>query len=140
MGCSTLQSPIHPDMKEIFERVLKRRGDDEFWNELQLQGWYNRLQRDEVVAQWKKVKGRMSLHVHCHISGGHFLLDMLARLRYFIFCKELPVVLKAVVHGDVTVLNLYGFVFVLLHRLKEKLMEGMEDGRRRGRGRRREKS
>jgi len=60
--------------------------------QLQLQGWYNRLQRDEVVAQWKKVKGKMSLHVHCHISGGHFLLDMFARLRYFIFCKELPVV------------------------------------------------
>lgn len=60
--------------------------------QLQLQGWYNRLQRDEVVAQWKKVKGKMSLHVHCHISGGHFLLDIFARLRYFIFCKELPVV------------------------------------------------
>ena len=34
----------------------------------------------------------MSLHVHCHISGGHFLLDLFARLRYFIFSKELPVV------------------------------------------------
>ncbi|XP_011628941.1 protein STAY-GREEN, chloroplastic [Amborella trichopoda] len=69
-------------------------------NRAQLQGWYNRLQRDEVVAEWKKVKGKMSLHVHCHISGGHFLLDLIAKLRYYIFCKELPVVLKAVVHGD----------------------------------------
>lgn len=60
--------------------------------DLQLQGWYNRLQRDEVVAEWKKVKGKMSLHVHCHISGGHFLLDLCARLRFFIFYKELPVV------------------------------------------------
>ncbi|KAG5061457.1 hypothetical protein AAZX31_01G200700 [Glycine max] len=76
-------------------------------NNSQLQGWYNRLQRDEVVAQWKKVKGKMSLHVHCHISGGHFLLDILARLRYFIFCKELPVVLKAVVHGDENLFNNY---------------------------------
>nr|GMD98577.1 protein STAY-GREEN, chloroplastic-like [Ipomoea batatas] len=33
-------------------------------NSSQLQGWYNRLQRDEVVAEWKKVKGKMSLHVH----------------------------------------------------------------------------
>lgn len=64
-------------------------------NNSQLQGWYNRLQRDEVLAEWKKVKDKMSLHVHCHISGGHFLLDICARLRYFIFCKELPVVLKA---------------------------------------------
>ncbi|XP_004511618.1 protein STAY-GREEN, chloroplastic-like [Cicer arietinum] len=76
-------------------------------NNSQLQGWYNRLQRDEVVAQWKKVKGKMSLHVHCHISGGHFLLDIFARLRYFIFCKELPVVLKAFVHGDGNLFNNY---------------------------------
>lgn len=59
---------------------------------MQIQGWYNKLQRDEVVAEWKKVQGKMSLHVHCHISGGHFLLDLFARLRFFIFSKELPVV------------------------------------------------
>ncbi|KAJ1398115.1 Staygreen protein [Sesbania bispinosa] len=35
-----------------------------------LKGWDNRLQRDEVVAPWRKIKGKMSLHVHCHISGG----------------------------------------------------------------------
>ncbi|CAN4077840.1 unnamed protein product [Withania somnifera] len=69
-------------------------------NDSQLKGWYNRLQRDEVVAEWKKVKGKMSLHVHCHISGGHFMLHLFARLRYHIFCKELPVVLKAFVYGD----------------------------------------
>ncbi|KAK1320634.1 hypothetical protein QJS10_CPA03g02017 [Acorus calamus] len=74
-------------------------------NRSQLQGWSNRLQRDEVVAQWKKVKGKMSLHVHCHISGGHFLLDFIAKLRYHIFSKELPVVLKAFVHGDGNLLN-----------------------------------
>ncbi|KAB1217153.1 Protein STAY-GREEN, chloroplastic [Morella rubra] len=76
-------------------------------NNSQLQGWYNRLQRDEVVAEWKKVKGKMSLHVHCHISGGHFLLDLFARFRYFIFCKELPVVLKAFFHGDGSLFNNY---------------------------------
>ncbi|KAK2664697.1 hypothetical protein Ddye_003271 [Dipteronia dyeriana] len=76
-------------------------------NNSQLQGWYNRLQRDEVVAEWKKVKGNMSLHVHCHISGDHFLLAVCARLRFFIFYKELPVVLKAFVHGDGTLLNSY---------------------------------
>lgn len=74
-------------------------------NNTQLQGWANRLYRDEVVAEWKKVKGKMSLHVHCHISGGHFLLDLFAKFRYYIFCKELPVVLKAFVHGDVNLLN-----------------------------------
>ncbi|KAL6174604.1 hypothetical protein ACLB2K_051250 [Fragaria x ananassa] len=76
-------------------------------NNSQLQGWYNKLQRDEVVAEWKKVKDKMSLHVHCHISGGHFLLDLFSRLRYFIFCKELPVVLKAFIHGDGNLFNSY---------------------------------
>ncbi|XP_021277194.1 protein STAY-GREEN, chloroplastic-like [Herrania umbratica] len=76
-------------------------------NNSQLQGWSNKLYRDEVVAEWKKVKGKMSLHVHCHISGGHFLLDLCARLRFFIFCKELPVVLKAFVHGDGNLLKNY---------------------------------
>ncbi|KAK9927365.1 hypothetical protein M0R45_024550 [Rubus argutus] len=76
-------------------------------NNSQLQGWYNKLQRDEVVAEWKKRKGKMSLHVHCHISGGHFLLDLFSRLRYFIFCKELPVVLKAFIHGDGNLFNNY---------------------------------
>lgn len=76
-------------------------------NNSQLQGWYNKVYRDEVVAEWKKVKGKMSLHVHCHISGGHFLLDLCAPLRYYIFCKELPVVLNAFVHGDENLFNNY---------------------------------
>ncbi|KAA8522325.1 hypothetical protein F0562_013314 [Nyssa sinensis] len=76
-------------------------------NNSQLQGWYNKLQRDEVVAEWKKVQGKMSLHVHCHISGGHFLLNLFARLRYFIFYKELPLVLKAFFHGDGNLFNNY---------------------------------
>ncbi|CAH2078212.1 unnamed protein product [Thlaspi arvense] len=89
-------------------------------NNSQLQGWANRLYRDEVVAEWKKVKGKMSLHVHCHISGGHFLLDLFAKFRYYIFCKELPVVLKAFVHGDGNLLNNYpelqeSLVFVYFH-------------------------
>ncbi|KAM6567478.1 hypothetical protein CsatA_026606 [Cannabis sativa] len=71
------------------------------------QGWYNKLQRDEVVAEWKKFKGKMSLHIHCHISGGHFLLDLFARLRFVIFSKELPVAVKAFVHGDEDLLNNY---------------------------------
>ncbi|XP_010455610.1 PREDICTED: protein STAY-GREEN 1, chloroplastic-like [Camelina sativa] len=76
-------------------------------NNSQLQGWTNKLYRDEVVAEWRKVKSKMSLHVHCHISGDHFLLDLTAKLRYFIFCKELPMVLNAFVYGDENMLNNY---------------------------------
>ncbi|CAI9755396.1 unnamed protein product [Fraxinus pennsylvanica] len=89
-------------------------------NNSQLQGWYNKLQRDEVVAEWKNINGTMSLHVHCHISGGHFLLDLFASLRYYIFCKELPVVLKAFIHGDKNLFRNYpeleqAFAWVYFH-------------------------
>ncbi|KAL5571785.1 hypothetical protein UlMin_021382 [Ulmus minor] len=63
----------------------------------QLRGWYS---RDDVVAEWKKVNGEMCLHVHCFVSGPNLLLDLAAELRYQIFSKEMPLVLKAVVHGD----------------------------------------
>ena len=43
---------------------------------------------------------RMELHVHCHISGGHVLLNFIAQFRFWIFRKELPVVLEAFRHGD----------------------------------------
>eukprot|EP01018_Ginkgo_biloba_P018871 Gb_18903 [translate_table: standard] len=74
-------------------------------NRAQLQGWYNRLQRDEVVAVWMKAQGKMSLHVHCHISGGHWLLELIAELRFYIFHKELPMVLEAFRHGDGTLFS-----------------------------------
>eukprot|EP00897_Mesotaenium_endlicherianum_P010976 jgi/Mesen1/9907/ME000070S09194 len=67
----------------------------------QFMGWYSRLQRDEVLAVWKRAKsGAMALHVHCHISGGHLMHNIIARLRFWIFRKELPVVLEAFRHGD----------------------------------------
>ncbi|MFS7941702.1 putative staygreen protein [Helianthus anomalus] len=76
-------------------------------NNNQLQGWYNKFYRDEVIAEWRKVKGNMSLHVHCHISGGHFFLDLCAHLRFYIFTKELPLVLKAFAYGDGNLLKNY---------------------------------
>ncbi|XP_077249783.1 protein STAY-GREEN, chloroplastic-like isoform X3 [Tasmannia lanceolata] len=72
---------------------------------LKLRGWYNRLQRDDVIAEWRKVKDEMSLHVHCHVSGAHLLLDLAAEFRYHIFTKELPLVLKALIHGDSVLFN-----------------------------------
>ncbi|XP_010523234.1 PREDICTED: protein STAY-GREEN LIKE, chloroplastic [Tarenaya hassleriana] len=63
----------------------------------QLEGWYK---KDDVVAEWKKVNDELRLHVHCCVSGPSFLQDVAAELRYHIFSKELPLVLKAVLHGD----------------------------------------
>ncbi|CAK9191990.1 hypothetical protein BDL97_01G096700 [Sphagnum fallax] len=76
-------------------------------NKAQLKGWYSKLQRDEVLAEWKRVRGTMSLHVHCHISGGNFLHNIIANLRFYIFRKELPVVLEAFRHGDEELLKEY---------------------------------
>ncbi|KAG7648714.1 Protein STAY-GREEN LIKE [Arabidopsis thaliana] len=63
----------------------------------QLEGWYK---KDDVVAEWKKVNDELRLHIHCCVSGMSLLQDVAAELRYHIFSKELPLVLKAVVHGD----------------------------------------
>ncbi|KAH7567965.1 hypothetical protein ACOSP7_009732 [Xanthoceras sorbifolium] len=63
----------------------------------QLRGWYI---KDDVVAEWKKVKDNMRLHVHCYVSGPNILRDLAAEFRYHIFSKEMPLVLKAVLHGD----------------------------------------
>ncbi|KNA05245.1 hypothetical protein SOVF_192200 [Spinacia oleracea] len=64
----------------------------------QLQGWYS---KDDVVAEWKDIKGKMHLVVHCYVSGPNNLLrDLVAELRYHIFSKELPLVLQSVLYGD----------------------------------------
>ncbi|PKI54469.1 hypothetical protein CRG98_025152 [Punica granatum] len=63
----------------------------------QLKGWYS---RDDVVAEWKEVNKEMCLHVHCYVSGPNPVLDIAAEFRYHIFSKELPLVLKSVLHGD----------------------------------------
>lgn len=64
----------------------------------QISGWYIRLMRDEVLAEWRREKDGPALHVHCHVSGG--LALGLARWRYAIFRKELPLVLEALRLGD----------------------------------------
>uniref|UniRef100_A0A803L742 Staygreen protein domain-containing protein n=1 Tax=Chenopodium quinoa TaxID=63459 RepID=A0A803L742_CHEQI len=63
-----------------------------------LQGWYS---KDDVVAEWKDIKGKMHLVVHCYVSGPNNLFrDLVAELRYHIFSKDLPLVLQAVLYGD----------------------------------------
>ncbi|KAB2635087.1 protein STAY-GREEN LIKE [Pyrus ussuriensis x Pyrus communis] len=62
----------------------------------QLKGWYI---KDDVVAEWKKVNGEMCLHIHCYVSGPN-MLNLAAEFRYHIFSKEMPLVLKALLHGD----------------------------------------
>lgn len=70
--------------------------------------WQTTLHRDDVVAEWKEIKEEMSLHVHCYVSGSDILQDLVAGFRYHSFSKELPVVLKAVVHLYMEILSYLG--------------------------------
>jgi hypothetical protein len=64
----------------------------------QISGWYTRLMRDEVVAEWQKSGDGPALHLFCHVSGGLVLGS--ARMRYGIFQRELALVLEAFRFGD----------------------------------------
>lgn len=64
----------------------------------QISGWYTRLMRDEVLAEWQDDEDGAALHVHCHVSGG--LVVGPAGWRYAIFRQELPLVLEAFRFGD----------------------------------------
>jgi hypothetical protein len=35
----------------------------------QIAGWYTRLMRDEVLAEWQESDGGPALHVFCHVAG-----------------------------------------------------------------------
>lgn len=64
----------------------------------QVSGWYTRIMRDEVLAEWRYDADGPCLHVYCHVSGG--LVVGTAGWRYAIFQRELPLVLEAFRHGD----------------------------------------
>jgi hypothetical protein len=64
----------------------------------QISGWYTRLMRDEVVAEWQDSEDGPALHLFCHVSGG--LAFGSAGMRYAIFQRELPLVLEAFCFGD----------------------------------------
>lgn len=64
----------------------------------QISGWYTRLMRDEVIAEWQEGEEGPALHLFCHVSGG--LAFGGAGMRYRIFQHELPLVLEALRWAD----------------------------------------
>jgi proteinaceous RNase P len=55
-----------------------------------------------VVAEWKEMtttssssagEREMTLQVHCFVSGASLLQELAAGFRYYVFSKELPLVL-----------------------------------------------
>ena len=63
----------------------------------QISGWYTRLMRDEVLAEWQ-FENEPAFHVHCHVSGGLLLGSPGWRLS--IFRQHMPMVLQAFRYGD----------------------------------------
>ncbi len=68
------------------------------YNESQTCGWYTRLMRDEVLAEWKDTTEEPALHIYCHVCGG--VVFGSASLRNKIFRHELPLALEALRYGD----------------------------------------
>jgi Staygreen protein len=64
----------------------------------QISGWYTRLMRDEVLAEWIKSDESYSLDVYCHVGGG--LIFGGSSMRESIFLNEMPLVLEALRFGD----------------------------------------
>jgi len=67
------------------------------YDEEAISGWYTRLMRDEVLGEWQDEDG-LSLHIHCHVSGGLVLGP--AKWRDSIFRQHLLMVLEAICNGD----------------------------------------
>ncbi|KAG1678283.1 hypothetical protein FOA52_013904 [Chlamydomonas sp. UWO 241] len=74
------------------------------YNSMQISGFYTRLLRDEVVAEWRTgcepaTGCTASLHVFCHVSGEEKWLAPPV-LRNYIFRREMPLVLDCVLYAE----------------------------------------
>ena len=67
------------------------------YNYPQISGWYTRVMRDEILAEWQFLN-EPTFNVLCHVSGG-FLLGS-AGWRDSIFREHMPMVLQAFRYGD----------------------------------------
>jgi len=67
------------------------------YNQQQVQGFYTRILRDEITAEWLFCRGGSApaeLHIYCHVSGEERWLAP-PQLRNFIFRREMTLVSKA---------------------------------------------
>ncbi len=62
----------------------------------QIRGWYTRLMRDEVLANWTENLENPELHVHCEVGRGIGS----SGFREAIFRRELDLVLETIRYGD----------------------------------------
>eukprot|EP01025_Chloroclados_australasicus_P032936 TRINITY_DN3345_c0_g1_i1.p1 TRINITY_DN3345_c0_g1~~TRINITY_DN3345_c0_g1_i1.p1 ORF type:complete len:304 (-),score=0.13 TRINITY_DN3345_c0_g1_i1:622-1533(-) len=105
-GCRRFYTLTHNDLSGDLHLSIGHR-----YNLEQLQGPWQRILRDEVLAWWefmpspqtqnghKLVKKRPILHVQCHVSGEQ-KWPLPLQIRDYIFQLEIPLVLKSILKGD----------------------------------------
>lgn len=81
---------------DLTARIQLSIGED--FNSRQIGGWYTRLVRDEVCAEWC-FSGPPSLHLHCHVSGAARWLAP-PRYRSFVFKREMPLVVDSILYAE----------------------------------------
>jgi len=102
-------SPIDPVHPRCYTLTHSDRTGDLFltigpeYDQKQISGWYTRLMRDEVLAEWREEDGKSSLHVHCHVSGGVVLGR--GKWRAGILRHHMRQVLEAFRYGDQTLVR-----------------------------------
>lgn len=81
--------PPHTQHNDI-TGALQLTVDTDF-NYRQISGFYTRLLRDEVTAEWRFDAPTPCLHIYCYVSGHERWLAP-AQLRNYIFRREIPLV------------------------------------------------
>ncbi len=97
------------------------------YDKQQISGWYTRLMRDEVLAEWKQIGTTNELHVLCEVERGFGWTSM----RESIFRRELRLVFEAFRYGDRALFDKYPnldsskiMVHFLAKRKKNDRIEG----------------
>eukprot|EP00884_Botryococcus_braunii_P017487 jgi/Botrbrau1/4421/Bobra.0348s0011.1 len=112
LPCSLLQGAHPPKRRRYTLTHNDITGDlllsiGTMYNTSQLNGWYVKLIRDEVLAEWHYCsEGRASLHVHCHVSGEERWIAS-PQLRNYIFQREMPLVLETIRHAEQDLLRAF---------------------------------
>ena len=103
----------------------------EEYDHQQISGLYTRLMRDEVLASWQLAGDEMSLHVHCHVSGG--LVFGKASWRASILKHHMPQVIEAFHYGERALIQAHPLldqaqVVVHFHARQDALDETIDYG------------
>jgi hypothetical protein len=71
------------------------------FNREQMSGWYQKVMKDEVLAEWVvgSVTKKPELHVYCRVSGYH-VWPASPQVRNYIFQREMSLVLQSINHAE----------------------------------------